>query len=175
MIPTRSRLLGGRDLPDDLDDLDDLAAGEQEDLENEVLDAATAAQTAAELTAPQAPLTKRYEAKALATLCHEYPGSLRIPVGVSQSNCTSAADMQRSPRMRSGKRDPTQRTTGLDRRHVDETAVVTLERDCHCGRRTVPVLGHDQVSLASSRRLSLVGVLAVKQDHDVSILLDTIV
>jgi superfamily II DNA or RNA helicase len=44
-----SGLLGGRDLPDDLDDLDDLAAGEQEDLENEVVDAATAAQTAAEL------------------------------------------------------------------------------------------------------------------------------
>jgi hypothetical protein len=43
-------LLGtGRDLPEDLDDLDDLAGGEQEDLENEVVDAATAAQTAAEL------------------------------------------------------------------------------------------------------------------------------
>src|SRR5215469_16305626 len=43
-------LLGsGRDLPDDLDDLDDLAGDEQEELETEVTDAATAAQTAAEL------------------------------------------------------------------------------------------------------------------------------
>jgi superfamily II DNA or RNA helicase len=42
-------LAAGRDLPDDLDDLDDLAGDEQEELENEVTDAATAAQTAAEL------------------------------------------------------------------------------------------------------------------------------
>jgi superfamily II DNA or RNA helicase len=47
----RERLsaLLGRDLPEDLDELDDLAAGEKEDIESEVADAATAAQTAAEL------------------------------------------------------------------------------------------------------------------------------
>jgi superfamily II DNA or RNA helicase len=50
----RRRLAGllGRDLPglpDDLDDVEDLAAGEREDLESEVADAATAAQTAVEL------------------------------------------------------------------------------------------------------------------------------
>ncbi|HET9895152.1 MAG TPA: helicase-related protein [Streptosporangiaceae bacterium] len=47
----RSRLaeLLGRDVPDDLDELDDLAGGEKEELESEVADAATAAQTAAEL------------------------------------------------------------------------------------------------------------------------------
>jgi superfamily II DNA or RNA helicase len=47
----RQRLsdLLGRELPEDLDELDDLASGEKEDLESEVADAATAAQTAAEL------------------------------------------------------------------------------------------------------------------------------
>ena len=47
----RQRLaeLLGRDLPDDLDEIDDLASGEVEELESEVADAATAAQTAAEL------------------------------------------------------------------------------------------------------------------------------
>jgi hypothetical protein len=64
---------------------------------------------------------------------------------------------------------------GLDRRHVDETAVVTLEGNGHGSRRAVPVLGHDQVRLAGSGRLPLIEVLAVKQDHDVSILLDTVV
>jgi SNF2 family DNA or RNA helicase len=43
-----SELLG-RELPEDLDELDDLASGEKEELESEVADAATAAQTAAEL------------------------------------------------------------------------------------------------------------------------------
>jgi hypothetical protein len=47
----RQRLaeLLGRDLPGDLDELDDLAAGENEELESEIAHAATAAQTAAEL------------------------------------------------------------------------------------------------------------------------------
>jgi superfamily II DNA or RNA helicase len=47
----RQRLAGllGRDLPEDLDEVDDLASGEKEELESEVADAATAAQTAAEL------------------------------------------------------------------------------------------------------------------------------
>ena len=47
----RERLneLLGRELPEDLDEIDDLASGEVEDLESEVADAATAAQTAAEL------------------------------------------------------------------------------------------------------------------------------
>jgi superfamily II DNA or RNA helicase len=47
----RQRLseLLGRELPEDLDELDDLASGEKEDLESEVADAATAAQTAVEL------------------------------------------------------------------------------------------------------------------------------
>ena len=47
----RQRLaeLLGRELPEDLDDIDDLASGEVEELESEVADAATAAQTAAEL------------------------------------------------------------------------------------------------------------------------------
>jgi hypothetical protein len=31
--------------------------------------------------------------------------------------------------------------------HVDEAAVVALERDRHDGGRAVPVLGHDQVRL----------------------------
>jgi superfamily II DNA or RNA helicase len=47
----RQRLseLLGRELPEDLDEIDDLASGEKEELESEVADAATAAQTAAEL------------------------------------------------------------------------------------------------------------------------------
>jgi SNF2 family DNA or RNA helicase len=47
----RARLaeLLGRELPEDLDEIDDLASGEVEELESEVADAATAAQTAAEL------------------------------------------------------------------------------------------------------------------------------
>ncbi len=47
----RERLAGllGRDMPEDLDEIDDLASGEVEELESEVADAATAAQTAAEL------------------------------------------------------------------------------------------------------------------------------
>jgi superfamily II DNA or RNA helicase len=47
----RQRLseLLGRELPEDLDDIDDLASGEKEELESEVADAATAARTAAEL------------------------------------------------------------------------------------------------------------------------------
>jgi hypothetical protein len=47
----RQRLteLLGRELPEDLDEIDDLASGEKENLESEVVDAATAAQTAAEL------------------------------------------------------------------------------------------------------------------------------
>ena len=47
----RQRLseLLGRELPDDLDEIDDLASGEVEELESEVADAATAAQTTAEL------------------------------------------------------------------------------------------------------------------------------
>jgi superfamily II DNA or RNA helicase len=47
----RERLAGllGKELPGDTDELDDLAAAEREELENEVADAATAAQTAAEL------------------------------------------------------------------------------------------------------------------------------
>jgi superfamily II DNA or RNA helicase len=47
----RERLanLLGRDLPEDLDDIDDLTSGEAEQLETEVADAATAARTVAEL------------------------------------------------------------------------------------------------------------------------------
>ncbi len=47
----RQRLaeLLGRELPEDLDEIDDLASGEKEELESEVADAATAAQTVAEL------------------------------------------------------------------------------------------------------------------------------
>jgi superfamily II DNA or RNA helicase len=47
----RERLseLLGRELPEDLDEVDDLASGEAEELESEVADAATAAQTVAEL------------------------------------------------------------------------------------------------------------------------------
>src|SRR5215469_1140232 len=46
--------------------------------------------------------------------------------------------------------------------HLCEPAVVALERHGHNGGRTISVLGHDQVSLARSRRLPLIGVLAVQ-------------
>src|SRR5215469_1903190 len=61
------------------------------------------------------------------------------------------------------------------RGHVDEAAVVTLERHRHGRGRAVPVLGDDQVRLAGPRGLPLVCVLAVQQDHDVRVLLYTIV
>jgi peptidoglycan/LPS O-acetylase OafA/YrhL len=60
----------------------------------------------------------------------------------------------------------------LPRRHVDKARIVALERDRHGGGRAVPVLGHDQVSLARSRRLPLVRVLAVQKDHNVRVLLN---
>ena len=56
--------------------------------------------------------------------------------------------------------------------HVDEPRVVALERDGDVGGRAVAVLGEDEVGLARARRLPLVGVLAVQQDHHVGILLD---
>ena len=63
------------------------------------------------------------------------------------------------------------RSGRLDRGHVDEAAVMALERDRHCSGRAVAVLGHDQVRLACSRRLPFVGILAMQQDHYVTILL----
>ena len=51
--------------------------------------------------------------------------------------------------------------------HVDEAAVVPLERHRHRRGRAVPVLGDDQVRLARPRRLPLVGIFAVQQDDDV--------
>jgi peptidoglycan/LPS O-acetylase OafA/YrhL len=65
--------------------------------------------------------------------------------------------------------------TDLPARHVHESRIVALERDRYSGGRAVPVLGNDQVRLASPRRLPLVRILAVKQDHNVAILFDTIV
>src|ERR1022692_3842763 len=56
--------------------------------------------------------------------------------------------------------------------HVDEPAVVALERYGHRGGRAVPVLGHDQVRLPRAGRLRLVLVLTVQHDHDVAVLLD---
>src|SRR5690606_8047929 len=58
--------------------------------------------------------------------------------------------------------------------HVDEAAVVALERDGDGGGGPVAVLGDDQVGLTGARRLLLVGVLAVQQDHHVRILLDAV-
>src|SRR6185437_5318881 len=52
---------------------------------------------------------------------------------------------------------------------------MALEGDRYGGGRAVPVLGHDQVRLAGSRRLPLVRVLAVQKDHNVTILLDAVV
>ena len=49
----------------------------------------------------------------------------------------------------------------------NEPAVVPLECDGHGRGRPVAVLGHDQVRLAGPRRLPLVRVLPVQQDHDV--------
>ena len=65
---------------------------------------------------------------------------------------------------------PPRRTT-LSRSHVHESRIVALERDRHRGGRAVPVLGHDQVRLAGPRRLPLVRILAVQEDHDVRVLL----
>src|SRR5690606_26066028 len=56
--------------------------------------------------------------------------------------------------------------------HVDEAAVVALERDGDGGGGAVAVLGDDQVGLTGARRLLLVGVLTVQQDHHVRILFD---
>src|SRR5438034_7055439 len=58
--------------------------------------------------------------------------------------------------------------------HVDEAAVVALERDGDGRGRAVTVLGHDQVRLARPRRFLLVGILAVQEDYDVGILFYTI-
>jgi hypothetical protein len=46
-------------------------------------------------------------------------------------------------------------------RHVNEAAVVPLERDRHRGRRTVTVLGHVQIGFPGPRRLPLVHVLTM--------------
>jgi len=51
---------------------------------------------------------------------------------------------------------------------------MTLERDRHGSGRAVPVLRHDQVRLTGSRRLSLVRILTVQQDHNVRVLFDAI-
>src|SRR5260370_40467726 len=58
--------------------------------------------------------------------------------------------------------------------HVDKTGIMALECHRHGGSRTIPVLGHDQVRLARTRRLLLVLVLAVQKNNDVTILFDTI-
>src|SRR5579864_2664936 len=59
-------------------------------------------------------------------------------------------------------------------RHLDKARIVALERYGHCRSRTIPMLCHDQVRLAGARRLSLVLVLTVQKDNDVTILFDTI-
>jgi hypothetical protein len=56
--------------------------------------------------------------------------------------------------------------------HVYEAAVVTLERHDDRAGRSVAVLRDDQVGLTCTRRLTLVHVFAVQQDHDVGVLLD---
>jgi hypothetical protein len=58
------------------------------------------------------------------------------------------------------------------RRHVGESAVVALERQHDRVGRAVAMLRHYKVGLPCSRALALVGLLAVKQDDDVTILLD---
>jgi len=63
-------------------------------------------------------------------------------------------------------------TAPLDAGHVHEPAVVALKRYGYRGRRPVPVLSHDEVGLTGPRRLPLVCVLPVQQDHHVRVLLD---
>ncbi len=65
--------------------------------------------------------------------------------------------------------------TGLSASHVDKSRIMALECDRYRGGRAVPVLGHDQVRLAGPRRLPLVRILTVQENHDVRVLLDTIV
>src|SRR5690606_21074103 len=57
-------------------------------------------------------------------------------------------------------------------RHVDEAAVVTLERGGDRRRGAAAVLGNDEVGFAGARRLAVVGVLAVQEDDHVGVLLD---
>src|SRR6188508_420352 len=63
------------------------------------------------------------------------------------------------------------RLCGVGQRHVDEAREVQLRGHGDRVRRAVAVLGHDEVGLAGPRRLLVVVVVAVKQDHDVRILL----
>ena len=51
---------------------------------------------------------------------------------------------------------------------------MALERDRNGGSRAIPVLGHDQVGLTSSRRFPLVGIFAMQKDDYVRILFNTI-
>src|SRR3954454_8895880 len=58
-------------------------------------------------------------------------------------------------------------------RHVDETRVVTLECDGDGVRRSIPVLGNDEIRFSGPRRFLFVHVLTVQQDDHVGILFDT--
>jgi AcrR family transcriptional regulator len=58
--------------------------------------------------------------------------------------------------------------------HVHKAAVVALERHSHRRRRTVPVLGHDQVRLSRPRRLLFVRIFPVQENYNVGILFYTI-
>jgi len=54
-----------------------------------------------------------------------------------------------------------------DRGHVYEPAVVSLEGNGDRGGRSVAMLRHDQVCFPGARRLGLIGILAMQQDHHV--------
>src|ERR1700722_8415022 len=56
--------------------------------------------------------------------------------------------------------------------HVDEAAVVPLERHRHGRGRAVPVLGDDQVRLARPWRLPLVRIFSMQEDDNIRVLLD---
>ncbi len=51
--------------------------------------------------------------------------------------------------------------------HVREAAVMALERDGHGCGRTIPVLSHDEVGLASPCRLPLIKVFSVQKYHNI--------
>src|SRR5690242_2938149 len=52
---------------------------------------------------------------------------------------------------------------------------MALECDSNGGSRAIPVLGHNEVRLASARRFPLVGILTVQKNDDVCVLFNTIV
>lgn len=49
---------------------------------------------------------------------------------------------------------------------------MTLECNCNGGSRAIPVLGYNQICLASSRRFSLISIFTMQKNYYISVLFD---